>query len=1087
MKRFVPFTAVPVLLFLLSMRGMAQNFTATYAFGSVTTTSGTTDPTPVPTATGVIFGSFSAVGASANPNAGGRFSFTNWPLGATNSSDVFTGTINTSQYYQVTITPQPNFSLSINSITFTMQRSGTGVRRYAVRAGNDSYATNLPASINPVNASLSVVGTDTFQVSDAATVANDGSTITLTSFNNLTSAVTLRFYGWNAEGSGGTFSIDNVVINGSANPLAGAPALTVVPDVINFPSTAVNTTGAAIPYTILGENLTGPVAITTAAPYSVSEDSISFSSALNIAAAAVTSAKKIFVKFSPTTTGAFAGSVLNVSNGANNKTVTLNGQAIDPANLSFNFNSCTNLGAPGSGFTTYSVTGAQMWTCTTFGYNNTNGVNMNGFSGSALENDDWLISPPLQISSLALPVFSFWSRAEFSGPSLQLLVSTNYTGSGNPNNAAWSTLNGNFPSVGGNVWTLSDNINLTAYKNNPQVFIAFRYVSSPVLGAPRWTLDSMQVTNRTSLFSVSPLTLNFGEVSAGAASAGQPVTLQAINYGDVTVTAPSGYQVSTNNTSFFTAVVIPQATAAAGTTVYVRFAPGSKSLKITGQLNFSATGYNQNQVSLTGSSFPKAETFDAACYNLSFFGSNDTNNPTQAKIDLQVANIAAILQRMNMDVVGFEEMSNDVALDSLIKKLPGKAAVVSNRWSYSFDPPSPTFPPQKVGFIYDTAVLKLVSSRAMFTGLYDSVRANQTTVLNDYPTGSGSSFWSSGRLPFMATFNATVQGVTKQIRMIVLHGKALGDLESFQRRQYDARVLRDSLERYYKDDNIIMVGDYNDRMVGSIYTASSISPYLPFLNNPNDSVLTYQLDAAGTSSFIGGTGMIDHIMITNELQGNYIPGSVDIEPANTYITNYNATTASDHLPVVSRFSFTDQSLPVKLVRFDAKAAGRQVLVSWTTATEEKNSHFVVERAGDDRRFAAIATVAGKGNTTNYNNYDVIDAAPIAGNNYYRLQQVDADGKTTTSQIVLVNFGSKGGYVVYPNPVGHYIQIKTDMTITQLNARVIGVDGRTMVQAAGNINQVNEQLNRRLNGLQPGVYMLQLNDGNASSTIKFVKH
>jgi len=50
-----------------------QAFNSTYDFASVTATSGATDPSAVPTATGVTFGSFSAAGLSVNPNAGGRF------------------------------------------------------------------------------------------------------------------------------------------------------------------------------------------------------------------------------------------------------------------------------------------------------------------------------------------------------------------------------------------------------------------------------------------------------------------------------------------------------------------------------------------------------------------------------------------------------------------------------------------------------------------------------------------------------------------------------------------------------------------------------------------------------------------------------------------------------------------------------------------------------------------------------------------------------------------------------------------------------------------------------------------------------
>ncbi|MDR2206558.1 MAG: right-handed parallel beta-helix repeat-containing protein, partial [Flavobacteriaceae bacterium] len=205
--------------------GFAQTFTATYDFedvnGVTNPLTGTTDPTPPPTATGVTFGSFSAVGTPVNPNADNRFSFTDWATGATNGSNTFTGVLNTGEYYQVTITPATGYTVDLNSITFTMQRSGTGIRQYMVRSSIDGYTANLSASINPANADLSVVATNIFQVADASTSAENGSTITLggASFTGLTSAVTFRFYALNAEAATGTFGIDNVVINGSASAL----------------------------------------------------------------------------------------------------------------------------------------------------------------------------------------------------------------------------------------------------------------------------------------------------------------------------------------------------------------------------------------------------------------------------------------------------------------------------------------------------------------------------------------------------------------------------------------------------------------------------------------------------------------------------------------------------------------------------------------------------------------------------------------------------------------------------------------------------------------------------------------------------
>ncbi|MFZ4057740.1 MAG: hypothetical protein ACOYKE_06350 [Ferruginibacter sp.] len=204
----------------------AGSFAATYTFDSVKTTSGFLDPTPLPTATGMTFGQFSAVGLGtggapvSNPNASFRFSFTNWSLGATTGSDAFTSAIDsTDKYYQVTLTPNGVPSFNLDSLNFTFQRSGTGVRQAFVRSSLDGYTTNLAASVPAGSTTLSVVATNKFQTTDANTAASPGCKLTLGSapFLNISGPVTFRFYGINAEGTGGTFSVDNVVFSGKTN------------------------------------------------------------------------------------------------------------------------------------------------------------------------------------------------------------------------------------------------------------------------------------------------------------------------------------------------------------------------------------------------------------------------------------------------------------------------------------------------------------------------------------------------------------------------------------------------------------------------------------------------------------------------------------------------------------------------------------------------------------------------------------------------------------------------------------------------------------------------------------------------------
>lgn len=202
----------------------AQSFTAKYNFAAVTPSTGLTDPTPSPTVTGATFGSFSAAGTGTvtNPNAPFRFSFTNWGLGSTttvNTYSTMTGAIDTAKYYKVSITPSVGYYLSLTNISFTSQRSGTGIRSYAVRSSASSYTTNLPASVG-TSTNLSIQGSNEFFWSlDANSSALIGSEINLSgpAYTSFSTPISFRFYGWNAEATTGTFSIDSVIFSGSVS------------------------------------------------------------------------------------------------------------------------------------------------------------------------------------------------------------------------------------------------------------------------------------------------------------------------------------------------------------------------------------------------------------------------------------------------------------------------------------------------------------------------------------------------------------------------------------------------------------------------------------------------------------------------------------------------------------------------------------------------------------------------------------------------------------------------------------------------------------------------------------------------------
>ncbi|HEY4285462.1 MAG TPA: T9SS type A sorting domain-containing protein [Puia sp.] len=105
-------------------------------------------------------------------------------------------------------------------------------------------------------------------------------------------------------------------------------------------------------------------------------------------------------------------------------------------------------------------------------------------------------------------------------------------------------------------------------------------------------------------------------------------------------------------------------------------------------------------------------------------------------------------------------------------------------------------------------------------------------------------------------------------------------------------------------------------------------------------------------------------------------------------------------------------LPVTWGPYSAQLNGTSVTVSWSTLQEENNRYFVVQRSGDGQSFIPLDTVAA---VNGPHSYSYADKDPLAGSNYYRLLQVDLDGRTDYSGIMNVNVSGTARLSLKPNP------------------------------------------------------------------------
>ncbi|KQO33011.1 endonuclease [Flavobacterium sp. Leaf82] len=670
-------------------------------------------------------------------------------------------------------------------------------------------------------------------------------------------------------------------------------------------------------YKIQAVNLTNDVILNATANFTISKDNTNFSSSLAFTVADFVSnpTPTVYVKFTPNAVNNFTGLITHESVGATTKTVTLTGAGIDPYKQGFNdANVLTN-----SGWTQFNVAGTlNKWTSTTVARNvnsGTGAVLMNGYSDTGASKD-WLISPKLHLDTFGqFPLLSFYSRKFYTGPGLKLMVSVDYDGKSNPETANWTEIPADFPTTTG-TYTKSQYIKLNSYKTS-HTYLAWVYETTAGGNnfAAEWSLDDVEITNEAGYVASNPV-LDFGDVNPSAVSASQSFSFNAEGHGDITITAPADYLLSLDDNTFQSSIVVSQADAAAGKTLYAKFAPSVKALTISGTLTVTGTSLSKQIGSLTGSSIPKADTFDVVTYNLEFFGTavKGTDGVEFGPTDnaLQIENVAKVMNKLNADVYVVQEVSDEPALDALIQKISinGKTfdKTISTSWSYSFNPADPNFPPQKLVVIYNTQTATVTDTRVMFKDLYDDVRAGTKTLPN-YPGGNGASFFSSGRLPYMVQIETNLGGVKKLLNLVDVHARANSgtDIARYNMRKYDSQVLKDSLDLYYANSNLIILGDYNDDVKASVITPNP-SSYKMFVDDTvNYNALTLGISQGGAYSYLSSSGFLDHIMISNELNDQYIPNSIAVYDPRNDIANYTNTT-SDHGPVIARFELKSSNL-----------------------------------------------------------------------------------------------------------------------------------------------------------------------------------
>jgi len=210
MKKIVVFLAFSEAVALSALQA-ATTFTGTYTFGSGGNVSSFAyNGTAIPN---VTVGNLLKVGVNTSSGAG-NFRASLWALDPITVGDL-DGSIDSSKYYEFSLTAASGYTLDMTSFTFGVGRSGTGTRSFQWRSSLDNYATafsnytTLAAGLSNTSGALSYTAD--------STTSQTGNVLNLSSLTGL-SGVTFRFYGYNSEATGGTGGLDgNFTFAGALN------------------------------------------------------------------------------------------------------------------------------------------------------------------------------------------------------------------------------------------------------------------------------------------------------------------------------------------------------------------------------------------------------------------------------------------------------------------------------------------------------------------------------------------------------------------------------------------------------------------------------------------------------------------------------------------------------------------------------------------------------------------------------------------------------------------------------------------------------------------------------------------------------
>jgi hypothetical protein len=205
---------------------------------------------------------------------------------------------------------------------------------------------------------------------------------------------------------------------------------------------------------------------------------------------------------------------------------------------------------------------------------------------------------------------------------------------------------------------------------------------------------------------------------------------------------------------------------------------------------------------------------------------------------------------------------------------------------------------------------------------------------------------------------------------------------------------------------------------------------------------------------------------------------------NTALT-YNFTTGFSGFGA----GVPDVPLPISLLDFEGRLQQQNIVLYWTTTSEENARRFGIGRSYDGITFENIGYVDAAGNSTATHRYTFTDTAAPHDKNYYRLKEIDRDEKFTYSRIIEVDGAlQKNPFTVSPSPFTTGVDIVFARAVQgRTDIRLLDMTGKTLLRR-NNVIAAQDRIHIDLSGLSlpAGIYLLEVRTGTGAYTSKIIK-